>query len=101
MGDTCVVLYRYQVHAGFLVKIRKGTEEVKIRNKSSNIEDFITYIQSIDPSVCGAICPGHPFQDIFSAEPRKKSQYEEASDEDEDGGAGAGDQPSDSGGDDD
>jgi len=80
--------------SGFLIKFRKGTEEVKLRNKSSNIEDFISYIQQQDPSVCGVVCPGHPFRDIFSVEPRKKSQYEEASGEDDDGDDGG---PSDSG----
>lgn len=70
---------------GFLIKVRKGNEEIKLRNKSSNIEDFISYIQSKEPSICGSVCPGSPFKDIFSGEPRKRSPYEEASDSDEEG----------------
>jgi len=78
-----------------MIKIRKGSEEVKLRNKSSNIEDFISYIQQQDSGLCGTICPGHPFREIFSGEPRKRSQYEEASDGDDDG-EGGDEQPSDS-----
>jgi hypothetical protein len=75
--------------AGFLVKIKKGTEEVKLRNKSSNIEDFISYLQSQSNGVCAGVCPGTPFRDIFTGEPVKKSQYEEASDDDDEAGGGA------------
>jgi len=58
----------------------------KIKNKSSNIEDFISHLQTEKPALCSKVCPGHPFRSIFSGEASKKSQYEEASDEDEDNG---------------
>jgi len=78
--------------AGFLIKIKKGTDEVKLRNKSSNIEDFVEFVRQEDPSVCGVMCPGYPFKDIFSGETGKKSQYEEASESsgEEGGGGGSG-----------
>jgi len=71
---------------GLLIKIKSGSEEEKIKNKSSNIEDFISHLQTEKPALCSKVCPGHPFRSIFSGEASKKSQYEEASDEDEDNG---------------
>lgn len=70
-------------NAGFLVKIKKGGTEEKLTNKSSNIEDFIKTLQEEHPAICGTVCPGHPFRDIFGG-PGKKSMYEEASDEEDD-----------------
>jgi len=65
---------------GFLIKIKSGSDEEKIKNKSSNIEDFISLLQTEKPGLCSIVCPGHPFRNIFSGEASKKSQYEEASD---------------------
>jgi len=67
--------------SGSLIKIKKGSEEIKIRYKSPNIEDFITYLQQQDSGVCSTVCAGYPFRDIFSGKPVERSPYEEASDD--------------------
>jgi len=84
-----VTLYFIENASHSSIKIKKGNEELKLRNKSSNIEDFISYIQAKEPSICGSVCPGSPYKDIFAGEPRKRSPYEEASDSEGEGAASA------------
>jgi len=83
-----VTLYFIENASHSSIKIKKGNEELKLRNKSSNIEDFISYLQQQGNGVCVVVCPGSPFRDIFTGEPVKRSQYEEASDEDDEAGEG-------------
>jgi len=64
---------------GLMIQLGKGQ---KIRNKSTNLVDFINTIKLKEPKLLGEVCPGWPYADLFAQAPRAKSAYEEASDED-------------------
>eukprot|EP01123_Difflugia_compressa_P003664 TRINITY_DN148_c0_g1_i1.p1 TRINITY_DN148_c0_g1~~TRINITY_DN148_c0_g1_i1.p1 ORF type:complete len:522 (-),score=81.39 TRINITY_DN148_c0_g1_i1:279-1844(-) len=63
---------------GWMIQYGKGS---KIRNKTSNLEDFIAHVKLIEPKLLTIPCPGWPYSDLFLTKPRPRSAYEEASDD--------------------
>jgi len=72
----------YTKQGGGLMLKTGGEKGEKITSRGNSIPDFITTVNTKNPTLLTVPCPGWPFEEIFSSTPLKRSPYDEAFDDD-------------------